>query len=94
MPFLAVTLLWMLNTDRTPAQGRNKPASNVALAMCTLAFATLAANETRELITTLVMSRAAVTAQASTTTGMIIGRRRCLLDTQRPTTRLIVCCSW
>ncbi len=33
-------------------------------------------------------------AQASTTTGMIIGRRRCLLVTQRPTTRRIVCCSW
>jgi hypothetical protein len=32
--------------------------------------------------------------QASTTTGMIIGRRRCLLETQRPTTRRIVCWSW
>ncbi|QNN52234.1 GGDEF domain-containing protein [Nocardioides mesophilus] len=39
--------------------------------------------------------RAAETAaQASTTTGMIIGRRRCRLDTQRPTTRRIVCWSW
>ena len=33
-------------------------------------------------------------AYASMTTGMIIGRRRCLLETQRPTTRRIVCCSW
>jgi GGDEF domain-containing protein len=33
-------------------------------------------------------------AQASTTTGMIIGRRRCLLETHRPTTRRIVCWSW
>ena len=33
-------------------------------------------------------------AQASTTTGMIIGRRRCLLVTQRPTTRRMVCWSW
>ena len=32
--------------------------------------------------------------QASTTTGMIIGRRRCRLDTQRPITRRMVCCSW
>ena len=54
MPFLAVTLLWMLNTDRTPAQWRTNPASNVALAICTLAFAALAVNETREPITTLV----------------------------------------
>jgi hypothetical protein len=32
--------------------------------------------------------------QASTTTGMIIGRRRWALETQRPMTRRIVCCSW
>src|SRR3546814_9746118 len=32
--------------------------------------------------------------QASMTTGMIIGRRRCLLETQRPITRRICCCSW
>jgi hypothetical protein len=45
-------------------------------------------------------STASVTVQggspdhASTTTGMIIGRRRCVLDTQRPTTLRMVCCSW
>ena len=33
-------------------------------------------------------------AQASMTTGMIIGRRRWVLLTQRPTTRRTVCCSW
>ena len=32
--------------------------------------------------------------QASMTTGMIIGRRRCLPLTQRPTTRRTVCWSW
>ena len=31
---------------------------------------------------------------ASITTGMIIGRRRCVLLTHRPTTRRTVCCSW
>jgi hypothetical protein len=46
MPFLAVTLLWLLNTDRTPAEWRNKIWSNVALALCALAFAALAVNET------------------------------------------------
>lgn len=35
-----------------------------------------------------------VRAQASMTTGMIIGRRRWVLDTQRPMTRRTVCCSW
>ena len=36
----------------------------------------------------------AVGAQASMTTGMIIGRRRWALSTQRPTTRRTVCWSW
>jgi len=45
MPFLAVTLLWLLNTDRVPREWRNKLHSNVALGLCALAFATLAANE-------------------------------------------------
>ena len=31
MPFLAVTLLWLLNTDRTPAEWRNKLHSNVLM---------------------------------------------------------------
>ena len=39
MPFLAVTLLWLLNTDRTPAEWRNKIHSNVLMVLCALAFA-------------------------------------------------------
>ncbi|WP_368680569.1 Nramp family divalent metal transporter (plasmid) [Rhodococcus opacus] len=44
MPFLAITLLWILNTDRVPREWRNKLPSNTALALCTLAFAALAFN--------------------------------------------------
>ena len=50
MPFLAVTLLWILNTDRTPREWRNKIVSNVAMALCALAFAALAVNEIRKAI--------------------------------------------
>jgi Mn2+/Fe2+ NRAMP family transporter len=50
MPFLAVTLLWLLNTDRTPAQWRNRAFSNIALAVVTLTFAALAVNEIRKAI--------------------------------------------
>lgn len=32
--------------------------------------------------------------QASSTIGMIIGRRRWVLETHRPTVRRMVCCSW
>ena len=45
MPFLAVTLLWILNTDRVPREWRNKVVSNVAMVVCALAFAALAVNE-------------------------------------------------
>ena len=45
MPFLAVTLLWILNTDRTPAEWRNRIWSNSAMALCALAFGALAVNE-------------------------------------------------
>ncbi len=38
MPFLAVTLLWILNTDRTPAEWRNRIWSNSAMALCALAL--------------------------------------------------------
>ena len=31
MPFLSVTLLWLLNTDRTPEEWRNRIFSNVAM---------------------------------------------------------------
>ena len=45
MPFMSVTLLWILNSDRVPARWRNGPFANVMLAICTLAFAALAVNE-------------------------------------------------
>ncbi len=45
MPFLSVTLLWLLNTDRVPREWRNKLPSNVALVLCAAAFIALAANE-------------------------------------------------
>ena len=50
MPFLAVTLLWLLNTDRTPAEWRNKIWSNVAMVLCALAFLALCVNELRKVI--------------------------------------------
>jgi hypothetical protein len=50
MPFLAVTLLWLLNSDRTPQAWRNKLHSNLAMVVCTLAFAALAINEVRKAI--------------------------------------------
>ena len=53
MPFLSVTLLWMLNTDRVPREWRNKLHSNIALVLCTLAFGALAVNEIRKAIGTL-----------------------------------------
>ncbi|RYU15717.1 Nramp family divalent metal transporter [Nocardioides iriomotensis] len=45
MPFLAVTLLWLLNTDRTPQEWRNKLFSNIALLVVALAFVALAINQ-------------------------------------------------
>lgn len=50
MPFLAITLLWLLNTDRTPAEWRNKLHSNVLMALCALAFIALCVNEVRKAI--------------------------------------------
>ncbi|PZU44133.1 MAG: iron transporter [Arsenicicoccus sp.] len=45
MPFLAVTLLWILNTARTPKEWRNGPVVNVLMAICALLFAWLAATQ-------------------------------------------------
>ncbi len=45
MPFLAVTLLWILNTDRVPPEWRNKLPSNIALVLCALAFGALAVDQ-------------------------------------------------
>ena len=50
MPFLAITLLWLLNTDRTPAEWRNKIVSNVLMALCALAFVALCVNEVRKAV--------------------------------------------
>ncbi len=50
MPFLAVTLLWLLNTDRTPAEWRNKLHSNVLMGIIALAFVALCVNEVRKAI--------------------------------------------
>ena len=51
MPFLAVTLLWLLNTDRVPREWRNKLHSNLALGLCALAFVALAGNEIYKAVT-------------------------------------------
>ena len=50
MPFLAVTLLWLLNTDRTPQEWRNKLHSNAAMVLCALAFLALCVNEVRKAV--------------------------------------------
>ena len=50
MPFLAITLLWLLNTDRTPLEWRNKLHSNVLMALCALAFLALCVNEVRKAV--------------------------------------------
>jgi Mn2+/Fe2+ NRAMP family transporter len=51
MPFLAVTLLWLLNSDRVPEQWRNRLPSNIAMGVIALAFVALAANELYGLVT-------------------------------------------
>jgi Mn2+/Fe2+ NRAMP family transporter len=45
MPFLAATLLWLLNSDRTPREWRNGVASNVLLVAAALLFAVLCVKE-------------------------------------------------
>ncbi|MER0246279.1 Nramp family divalent metal transporter [Streptomyces sp. HSW2009] len=49
MPFLALTLLWLLNTSRTPQQWRNGPLSNGMLAVSGLLFLVLCVQQVREL---------------------------------------------
>ncbi|GAB3989117.1 Nramp family divalent metal transporter [Nocardioides marmoraquaticus] len=41
MPFLAITLLWLLNTDRTPAEWRNRWLSNGLMGLCAVFFVVL-----------------------------------------------------
>lgn len=50
MPFLSVTLLWILNTDRVPREWRNKLPSNIAMVLCAAAFIALAVNELRKAV--------------------------------------------
>jgi len=50
MPFMSVTLLWILNTDRVPREWRNKAFTNVMLVLCTLAFAALALDQIRSIV--------------------------------------------
>lgn len=45
MPFLAITLLFILNSDRVPAEWRNKPGTNVMLGLCAVIFSYLALTE-------------------------------------------------
>lgn len=45
MPFLAITLLWLLNTKRVPKQWRNGPLSNVLLSIVALVFIVLGGQE-------------------------------------------------
>ncbi|WP_370894521.1 Nramp family divalent metal transporter [Janibacter sp. GXQ6167] len=51
MPFLAVTLMWLLNTSRTPKQWRNGWFTNLAMGLVTLAFLALAATELAKVLT-------------------------------------------
>ncbi|MFH9298205.1 Nramp family divalent metal transporter [Streptomyces sp. NPDC017520] len=49
MPFLAVTLLWLLNSSRTPGEWRNGWLSNGMLALSGLLFVVLCVQQVREL---------------------------------------------
>ncbi|MGW0395063.1 Nramp family divalent metal transporter [Streptomyces sp. NPDC003042] len=50
MPFLALTLLWLLNSSRTPAEWRNGLTSNVMLGAAGLLFVVLCVQQLRELL--------------------------------------------
>ena len=50
MPFLAITLLWILNSDRVPQRYRNHWLSNALLVLTALAFVVLSVNELKEFI--------------------------------------------
>ncbi|MFD7624854.1 Nramp family divalent metal transporter [Streptomyces sp. NPDC059851] len=49
MPFLALTLLWLLNSARTPAPWRNGPLSNAMLGAAGLLFVVLCVQQLRDL---------------------------------------------
>ena len=50
MPFLAITLLWLLNTDRVPREWRNKAHTNVALVVVAAVFVALAVQQLVDLV--------------------------------------------
>ncbi|MBM6405381.1 Nramp family divalent metal transporter [Phycicoccus sp. CSK15P-2] len=45
MPFMAVTLLWILNTARVPDRWRNGPVANTLLGLCAFAFLALGVDQ-------------------------------------------------
>ncbi|MFE3737632.1 Nramp family divalent metal transporter [Streptomyces sp. NPDC059134] len=49
MPFLALTLIWLLNSSRTPAEWRNGALSNVMLAAGGLLFVVLCVQQVRDI---------------------------------------------
>ncbi|RDG35392.1 Nramp family divalent metal transporter [Streptomyces corynorhini] len=49
MPFLALTLIWLLNSERTPPEWRNGMLSNVMLAAAGLLFVVLCVQQVREI---------------------------------------------
>lgn len=49
MPFLAATLLWLLNSDRTPPEWRNGKLSNLLLAASCVLFLILCVEQVRDL---------------------------------------------
>ncbi|MCT2592018.1 Nramp family divalent metal transporter [Streptomyces sp. N2-109] len=49
MPFLAATLLWLLNTSRTPREWRSGPLSNTVLSVSAVIFLVLCVEQVREL---------------------------------------------
>jgi Mn2+/Fe2+ NRAMP family transporter len=50
MPFLSVTLLWLLNRKDVPSEWRNKASSNVVMALIAVAFIALAVNELQKAV--------------------------------------------
>ena len=50
MPFLSVTLLWLLNRKDLPSEWRNKVSSNVVMVLIAAAFIALAANELQKAV--------------------------------------------
>ena len=53
MPFLALTLVWLLNTSRTPKEWRNGWLSNVLLVSAGLLFVVLCVIELQKQVSAL-----------------------------------------